>query len=74
MIPISLEEVLRVSGGAGLKQSEGFYQLKVRFENNGVTSDDILLIGIEEDGKTYVHYYPIEVKIGDNPNWYVHKE
>ena len=74
-IPISLEEVLRVSGGAGLKQSEGFLSAKkLGFENNGVTSDDILLIGIEEvDGKTYVHYYPIEVKIGDNPNWYVHK-
>lgn len=74
-IPISLEEVLRVSGGAGLKQSEGFLSAKkLGFDNNGATSDDILLIGIEEvDGKVNVHYYPIEVKIGDNPNWYVNK-
>ena len=74
-VPISLEEVLRVSGGAGLKQSEGFLSAKqLGFDNSGATSDDILLIGIENvDGNTYVHYYPIEVKIGDNPNWYVNK-
>ncbi len=65
-VPISLEEVLRVSGGAGLKQSEGFLSAKkLGFENSGATSDDILLIGIEEvNHKVYVHYYPIEVKIG----------
>ena len=74
-VPISLEEVLRVSGGAGLKQSEGFLSAKqLGFDNSGATSDDILLIGIENVyGNTYVHYYPIEVKIGDNPNWYVNK-
>ncbi|CAH0437306.1 Conserved hypothetical protein [Clostridium neonatale] len=74
-VPISLEEVLRVSGGAGLKQSEGFLSAKkLGFDNNGATSDDILLIGIEEyKGDVYVHPYPIEVKIGDNPNWYVEK-
>lgn len=65
-VPISLEEVLRVSGGAGLKQSEGFLSAKkLGFDNSGATSDDILLIGIEEvNNKIYVHYYPIEVKIG----------
>lgn len=74
-VPISLEEVLRVSGGAGLKQSEGFLSAKkLGFENNGATSDDILLIGIEKvNDKTFVHYYPIEVKIGENANGYVHK-
>lgn len=74
-VPISLEEILRVSGGAGLKQSEGFLSAKkLGFDNNGATSDDILLIGIENvSGKTYVHYYPIEVKIGENQNSYVHK-
>lgn len=74
-VPISLEEVLRVSGGAGLKQSEGFLSAKkLGFDNNGATSDDILLVGIEKlKGDVYVHFYPIEVKIGDNPNWYVGK-
>lgn len=74
-VPISLEEVLRVSGGAGLKQSEGFFSAKnLGFEKNGATSDDILLVGIETvDNKTFVHYYPIEVKIGENSASYIEK-
>ncbi|GKU30436.1 DNA phosphorothioation-dependent restriction protein DptH [Clostridium folliculivorans] len=68
-VPISLEEVLRVSGGAGLKQSEGFLSAKKLGFDNGATSDDILLIGIETvNEEVYVHYYPIEVKIGENSN------
>lgn len=75
-VPISLEEVLRVSGGAGLKQTEGFFSAKnLGFEKNGATSDDILLVGIEEnsEGKVFVHYYPIEVKIGENNKAYIEK-
>ncbi|MGL5069193.1 MAG: DNA phosphorothioation-dependent restriction protein DptH [Sarcina sp.] len=74
-IPISLEEVLRVSGGAGLKQSEGFFSTKnLGFANNGATSDDILLIGIEKANEDIkVHYYPIEVKIGINDSSYIKK-
>lgn len=74
-VPISLEEVLRVSGGAGLKQSEGFLSAKnLGFEKSGSTSDDILLIGIEDkDGEVVIHYYPIEVKIGENKPDYIQK-
>lgn len=74
-VPISLEEVLRVSGGAGLKQSEGFLSAKkLGFDGNGATSDDILLIGIETiNEEVYVHYYPIEVKIGENNNSVIEK-
>lgn len=74
-VPISLEEVLRVSGGAGLKQSEGFFSAKnLGFDNNGATSDDILLVGIENAGDNiFVHYYPIEVKIGENKTSYIQK-
>lgn len=74
-VPISLEEVLRVSGGAGLKQNEGFLSAKnLGFENNGATSDDILLVGIETiKEKIFVHYYPIEVKIGENKSSYIQK-
>lgn len=74
-IPISLEEVLRVSGGAGLKQSEGFFSAKnLGFEKNGATSDDILLVGIESiRDDIYVNYYPIEVKIGINDDEYIKK-
>ena len=72
-VPISLEEVLRVSGGAGLKQSEGFLTAKkLGFE--GSASDDILLIGLEEkEDKVYVTYYPIEVKIGGNETDVINK-
>ncbi|UZQ50931.1 DNA phosphorothioation-dependent restriction protein DptH [Clostridium kluyveri] len=74
-VPISLEEVLRVSGGAGLKQSEGFFSTKnLGFEKNGATSDDILLVGIETiEESVFVHYYPIEVKIGVNESSYIQK-
>ena len=73
-VPISLEEVLRVSGGAGLKQNDGFFSAKNLGFDNGVTSDDILLVGIEEnEGRVFVHYYPVEVKIGINESSYVQK-
>ncbi|EIF6288538.1 DNA phosphorothioation-dependent restriction protein DptH [Clostridium perfringens] len=74
-VPISLEEILRVSGGGGLKQSEGFFSVKnLDFDNKGATSDDLLLVGIEEkDEKVFIHYYPIEVKIGINDDGYIEK-
>lgn len=73
-VPISLEEVLRVSGGAGLKQSEGFFSAKNLGFDNGVTSDDLLLVGIETiNNEVFVHYYPVEVKIGGNDPSYIQK-
>lgn len=73
-VPISLEEVLRVSGGAGLKQSEGFFSAKNLGFDNGVTSDDLLLVGIETiNNEVFVHYYPAEVKIGENNSTYIQK-
>lgn len=74
-VPISLEEILRVSGGAGLKKSEGIFSARnLGFENSGATSDDIMLVGIEErKGEVFVHYYPVEVKIGVNQNNYIQK-
>ena len=73
-VPISLEEILRVSGGAGLKQSEGFLSAKNLGFEGGATSDDILFVGIENnEDKVFVHYYPIEVKIGINDTSYIKK-
>lgn len=73
-VPISLEEVLRVSGGAGLKQSEGFFSAKNLGFDSGVTSDDLLLVGIETiNNEVFVHYYPVEVKIGENNSTYIQK-
>ena len=65
-IPISLEEILRVSGGVGLKKSEGLFSTK-NLGGEGSYSDDLLLVGIaEKDGQVEIYYYPVEVKIGHN--------
>ena len=66
-IPISLEEMLRVSGGAGLSQKEGLLSAKNLGFEARATSDDILFVGVQgpkDDIKIYLH--PIEVKIGQN--------
>lgn len=66
-LPMSMEEIYRVSGGAGLNKEESILSSK-NLNVKGNLSDDILLVGIEinsnEDIK--VHYYPVEVKIGKN--------
>jgi len=68
-IPISMEEVLRISGGTGLKQAEGLFSAK-NLRQQGSYSDDLLFIGIELNGdhKPKVHFCPVEVKIGINNN------
>ena len=73
-VPISLEEMLRVSGGAGYSQKDSLLSAKNLNFEKGVTSDDVLLIGIEgpvEDIKLYLH--PVEVKIGQNPSGVIAK-
>ncbi|WP_456079995.1 DNA phosphorothioation-dependent restriction protein DptH [Mogibacterium sp.] len=71
-IPISLEEILRVSGSVGLSQSGSIFSAKnLGFE--GQTSDDLLLVGIKNDEKVKVAFYPIEVKIGKIASDYLEK-
>lgn len=65
-IPISLEEVLRVAGAVGLPKVAGIFTAK-NLGATGVHSDDLLFMGLEEKmGELYVHFYPVEVKIGHN--------
>lgn len=66
-IPISLEEILRVAGAVKLTKSEGIFSAK-NLGVRGATSDDLLLIGLEydEEDKLFIHYYPVEVKVGIN--------
>jgi len=73
-IPISLEEMLRVSGGAGLSQKDGLLSARNLGFEQKATSDDILLVGIEgpnDDIKIYLH--PVEVKIGENKDAVISK-
>lgn len=73
-IPISLEEMLRVSGGAGLSKDEGVLSAKNLGFEKGPTSDDLLFIGLDysnENPKVYL--YPTEVKTGINENAVIKK-
>lgn len=71
-VPISLEEILRVSGSVGLAQSGSLFSAKnLGFE--GTTSDDLLLVGIRLQENVQVTFYPIEVKIGRIPTNYLEK-
>ena len=62
-IPISLEEILRVTGSIGLPQDYIF--TKKSLGAKGAMSDDLLMIGLDtsntEDLKLYL--YPVEVKL-----------
>jgi DNA phosphorothioation-dependent restriction protein DptH len=63
-VPVSLEEILRISGAVGLKKADGLFSVK-NLGEEGIHSDDLLLIGIEEkDGELHMYVYPWEVKIG----------
>lgn len=66
-VPISLEEILRVSGAAGLSQKDGFLSRDNLGFPNGPTCDDILMVGIKVvSGEIKIYLHPIEVKIGQN--------
>lgn len=63
-VPISLEEILRVSGNAGLTKEEGLFSTK-NLGAGGSYSDDLLLIGLEKKKeKLEMYFYPVELKIG----------
>ncbi|WP_426482112.1 DNA phosphorothioation-dependent restriction protein DptH [Chryseobacterium sp. R2ACT005] len=65
-VPISLEEILRVSGNAGLNMGDGLFSTK-NLGANGSFSDDLLFIGLEKDNdQLLMHLYPVELKIGNN--------
>lgn len=63
-VPISLEEILRVSGNAGLNIGDGLFSTK-NLGAIGAFSDDLLLIGLEAfEGQLLMYLYPVELKIG----------
>lgn len=73
-LPLSLEEVLRVSGGIGLSQREGIFSAKNLGAKNETTCDDLLMAGIEMRGtQVHVHLLPVEVKVGKNTTTIIEK-
>lgn len=73
-IPISLEEMLRVSGGAGLSRDEGVLSAKNLGFEKGPTSDDLLFIGVNiHEAIPRIYLYPVEVKTGNNDSSVIKK-
>lgn len=73
-VPVSLEEMLRVSGGAGLSKDEGVLSAKNLGFEKGPTSDDLLFIGLNMNGaEPKIYLYPTEVKTGNNDNAVIKK-
>ena len=65
-IPVSLEEILRVTGSIGLPQDYVF--TKKGLGVKGAMSDDLLMIGLDTTCKDdlQLYLYPVEVKFSKN--------
>ena len=66
-IPISMEEIVRVSNAIQLNKKDGLFSGKT-IGRSGNCSDDLLMMGfkVDEDNQLILNLYPIEVKIGHN--------
>lgn len=64
-VPLSIGEMIRVSGNIGLAMSESDFAKSQHGGNKGAISDDILFVGIKEN-KMYL--LPVEVKTGRSIN------
>ena len=65
-VPISLEEILRIAGIAGLKKENGLFSAK-SLDVKGEMSDDILFLGVNiSNNPLELFIYPVEVKVGNN--------
>lgn len=65
-IPVSLEEILRVTGSIGLPQEYIFS--KKTLGAKGAMSDDLLMIGLDatDESDLKIYLYPVEVKFSKN--------
>ncbi|MEO2077882.1 MAG: DNA phosphorothioation-dependent restriction protein DptH [Bacillus sp. (in: firmicutes)] len=71
-IPISMEEILRISNATGLNRDGGIFTAN-NLNVHGQHSDDILLMGVEFANSPKVHFFPVEVKIGLNQQGTINK-
>ncbi|MDE9456761.1 DNA phosphorothioation-dependent restriction protein DptH [Xenorhabdus bovienii] len=65
-IPLSVAEMIRVSGNIGLKMSESEFSRNLQGYHKGAISDDVLFVGFKGD-KLYL--LPLEVKTGARPDY-----
>ena len=72
-VPISMEEIVRVTGNVKLSRKDGIFSGKT-IGKRGNCSDDILMMGLEQARRGLkVHMYPVEVKIGNNASDVIEK-
>jgi len=65
-VPLSIGEVIRVSGNIGLKISDSDFSRQVQGYKSGAISDDVLFVGFK--GKN-LYLLPLEVKTGSRPDY-----
>lgn len=65
-VPLSVGEMIRVSGNIGLKMTDSDFSRNVQGYKKGAISDDVLLVGFKE-GNLYL--LPVEVKTGSTPDY-----
>lgn len=65
-VPLSVAEMIRVSGNIGLKMSDSEFSRNVQGYKKGEISDDILLVGFKGQE---MYLLPVEVKTGSLPDY-----
>ena len=65
-IPLSVAEMIRVSGNVGLKMKESDLSRNLQGYRKGAISDDVLFVGFKENS---LYLLPLEVKTGARPDY-----
>lgn len=65
-IPLSVAEMIRVSGNVGLKMKESDLSRNLQGYRKGAISDDVLFVGFKENR---LYLLPLEVKTGVRPDF-----
>lgn len=65
-VPLSVAEIIRVSGNIGLKMDDSEFSRNVNGYKKGAISDDILFVGFKD---SHMYLLPVEVKTGQRPDY-----
>jgi len=65
-VPLSVAEMIRVSGNVGLKMSDSDFSRNLLGYTRGAISDDVLFVGFRGE---HMYLLPLEVKTGARPNY-----
>lgn len=65
-VPLSVAEMVRVSGNVGLKMSDSEFARHVQGYRKGAISDDVLFVGFKGE---QLYLLPLEVKTGVRPDF-----